>query len=98
MMVSTSVVLAMGLILILAIVRGLAKKVWPSDRQFAGLFAAGLILLLIGRASGPLAKGLAWLMALAVFVTQGGIPGVSAITKTTPATTTKPATTGTAKK
>ena len=68
-----AVALGMGFILIVSIVNGLRKKTWPSDRQLAGLFVAGLVLMLIGHASRPLAIGLTVLMDLAVVLSAGGI-------------------------
>ena len=83
MSVGTAVALGIGLLLMLAFIRGFTKKTWPSPRQIAGLWLAGLILLLIGRASPAFAKGLMLIMVLAVGLSLGGVPQLAVLTKST---------------
>lgn len=90
---STAVVLGMGTIFAIALVRSFgAGGKWLTARQVLGLFASGLILMLLGRASAPLAKGLVLIMVLAYVLTVG-IPGIALLSKSS----SKTATTVTAK-
>ena len=89
MTVSVAVFLGMGVLAILAFIRAIQGKGWPSPRVIAGLWLSGLILLLLGRASAPLAKGLTLIMVLAVVLTEG-IPGLSVLNKAKAAPTPTP--------
>ena len=85
MTVSVAVFLAIGVIAIIAFVRAIGGHGWPSPRQIAGLWLSGLFLLLIGRGSPALGKGLALIMVLAYVLTVG-IPGISVLSSTKKAT------------
>ena len=94
MTVIVAVTLGIGILFAAAVVRRFTSGKAITARQIAGLWLAGLILLLIGRASPGLAKGLTLLLVLSSVLTAGFTNGLKiaalepkSTTKATPAPT-----------